>query len=476
MSRNLRVLLLVAAAVAVGRVLGYASVDTSIRAAGSEAADLYRVATNHQALRGYLPVTFAEQIAADFKPPLWYGGLALLFGPASTLSAAPFLVLNALFLAACAVGVFLLGRRVLADDRRAVAAAVIAMFVPGVAGRVTQIGVEPFHMALTPWLLLLLVEAIERPWRLREALGFGTLLGLGTLAKWNFGAYFVAPFAIVAVGALRRRRGAPMLLLGGLVALAWFGLWAVPAMDLGAIANAVAQEAVPSRTFYLRDLLLVSLGIGAWPLLGLRVSEGRRGLDRTGVLLLVTVVVVIGLHTLIPHKEGRYLLPFLPILAILLVPHLEGPKHRLVVGVIGILVGWSVVGPSVAERVGPPIADWTDRAVFLTPNTEPQASDIVLRHPALEGTETRRVGFLAGAEQESLRLTVVWELYARNDQPVIGLGPASAPSEVEPGIELVMDLLSSRDHDGAMREEGFVVAAESALDYPGEPFIRLWTR
>ncbi len=194
-------------------------------------------------------------------------------------------------------------------------------------------------------------------------------------------------------------------------------------------------------------------------------------MTRAGGLIAVTVLVVVGIHTLIPHKEGRYLLPVLPVLAVLLIPRLQEKTYRAGVGAVALCVAWSLVGPWVAERVGPPIADWTDRAVFLTPNPEPQASDVVLQHPALEG-DLVQVGFIAGPEQEPLRLTVVWELYARNDHPVIGLSPVPGPAALEQGPGLVMDLLTTRAHDGAMRSKGFELAAESTL----EPVIRLWTR
>jgi hypothetical protein len=480
-----RAVLIAAIFVAAVRVLAYGFLDTSVHALGSEASDLHRAMLYHQALHGH--GDFFQLLSADsFKPPLWYAGFPALLAGLPTLTPLPFLTLNALCLIVAAGGVVALAGRV-SPGHGVLVATLLFLFLPGVAGRVTNVGVEPVHMAAMPWAMWLLIRGLERAWRHREAALFGLLLGTAVLAKWTIGAYLLPAFLLLCWWSRGHRLRLQRLVAGGALAGLLFGLWAVPMLNPAAVALAVGSEPVPIPSFYVRDLAFVSLGVASWPVLVLVGRQFSLPTDRAVVLLSVTCGWIVLLHTLIPHKEGRYLLPMFPLLAVLLARALstrvDAPRERKYVwAAVGLVVFWSFFGPAIAERVGGPLYLWTDQSVFLRPDTEPQPSDVVLTHPILISEGPTDVAFISGPSQESLRLTVAWELYSRNASPVRGLGPLDGFSSLRPGQNMadIDRLIALRELTPVERATlgrlGFVAIAETAISYPGEPRIELWCR
>ena len=106
--------------------------------------------------------------------------------------------------------VFLLARRVLADDRLAVASAAVVALMPGMALDVARVGNDSLAVALFTLLTLLLVGTPRREWWI------GIVLGLGLLTK----AYFLT--AIPALALLMGRRSWKPLAAAAGIAGWWY--------------------------------------------------------------------------------------------------------------------------------------------------------------------------------------------------------------------------------------------------------------
>lgn len=470
------------AALAAARVVLFAVLDRRPLFGGWEAPDLQRSMFYHYGLKGHLDWTFAEQVARDaFKPPLWYGGVPLLFGWKPSLAALDYLLLNALCAAALVIGGFYLARR-LGGDRAGVLAAAVCAVMPGIAWRVVTIGVETAHAALLVLSLLALLGLVQsaREARTRDVALRGVALGLcvgaAALMKWNFVAY-IAPPALLAL-VLSGRSALPRAVLGlGLAAFfaaVVFGPWALGYADLSDIlAQGARGEAEGERAgYYVSELARRSLGWLGW----LMVGAGAAGLvwgrqdplhaprPRYEALIVGAAVLALWLlHLWIPHKETRYLLPALPLVAVLLAwPAARLSEVRGGPVVLGVLLAVGAVQSWVMPWFEEPPADhaWSD--VLPAPIADDYDIEAVLAHPSLRARERTVVTLSLRPEARFPVLTFLdWELYGRNANPVLARSdwPDVTSKACAFDLERSTHFLSNRQLDlheeSALRSMGF---------------------
>lgn len=157
---------------------------------------------------------------------------------------------------------------------------------------------------------------LDRERAKRRVLAGASLLGFSTLLRLQNGIFCAGLVGILL--ARRRWRDASVaalvlfgwaLAFGLLDRLTW-GDWfhsAVAYMRFNVIEGKGAQWGVSEGTYYLRVLWtsmpLVTLWVAPLSVLAVRRSAG----------LLVTACVYLLLHSIVPHKEFRFILPFLPI-------------------------------------------------------------------------------------------------------------------------------------------------------------------
>jgi hypothetical protein len=414
---------------------------------GFEAADLQRSMFYHYGLRAHLDYGFLEQIGRDgFKPPLWYGGVPILFSWRDTLSSLDYLLVNAIALGVAALVVWILARR-LGGALVGAFSVVCLCALPGVAGAATVIGVEMVQLAAMACLVLLLIELASPRATTRTAGVTGVVLGLGMLAKWTLVVYLAVPVLGLLV-ALRPSDGCDARPLMRLVvalglAAALLLLWLVPYGDLGAIlAGAGGEASHPSRwgaatlLYYPRELLFSSLGVVAAPVVLLSLWgfwRGRAALAATpeartsGALLLAVVVSGPLLLTLLPHKELRYLVPIYPAVVILLGWGLglfwrdSGRAGRAGVGAaLAVMVAMTLVVPWLDRSGEPEGSEYHYAELRSAPTASDYGLEDVIRHPSLSEGGFAMVTYSIGGEGAlAMAAMLQWELYGRNDTPVI---------------------------------------------------------
>ena len=196
--------------------------------------------------------------------------------------------------------------------------------LPAVAGRFTMAGVEPLLLAFLVWVIVLVLELVDRPEGIRAPILLGVVVGLGMLCKWTLaipllGLVILLP-NLVQTGRLRRLlRG---LGLTGGIAAALFALWWLPHSQWSAFVGAAGAEASTveelgmSPILYLPHWFLFE-GLGGAALLllpmasfGLHRGRANREAAKQTLLALGGIfIAVFVVHQVIPHKEARYLLP-----------------------------------------------------------------------------------------------------------------------------------------------------------------------
>ncbi len=415
---------------------------------GFEAADLQRSMFYHYGLRGYLDYTFIEQIGRDgFKPPLWYGGVPLLFSWRDTLCSLDYLLINAAALLAAVWAVWILGRRV-GGSSVAGWSVLCLCALPGVAGGVTVIGVETTHLAFVAWSAVLLLDLQRSDASFRRAAAAGLVLGLAMLAKWNVVVYLLLPilWLLVAVRPARLGGWLPLarVLAALVIAVLTFLLWLVPFADVGGILAAsqgestyVVRWSAESLLYYPRELLpKASQGAAAalaalLALVGWWRARSEGPLDREAGATVKFLVAVIAstllLLTWFPHKEIRYLLPMYPALAVLLAYGLAACTRTLgrpgLVGVVvagGILVAATLVVPWTQRPPESPDGTLPFEPLRFSPRVDDFGLEFIVRDESLREGGFATVSYsLVGESVLPVGTSLQWELYGRNDVPVV---------------------------------------------------------
>ncbi len=280
------------------------------------------------------------------------------------------------FLGVALVSIFLLGRR-LFDEPTGALAALLFGAAPFVVYSGTNFQLDLPLAAAVILALLVLVQTDEfsRRW---WSIVMGLVLALGMLVKPPFAVYLLPPLALVAWRALRATgRGGRLLnltlalLLGSALSIPWYGprLFGLPVQIASRAFKQAAESGYPemftasSLFFYPRSLLptfgLLAGLLFAWGLLAL----ARRGAARG--LLWSASLVPFGAFLLIQNKNLRYVLPILPVAALIAAAGLHAlrPAWRQALTFAVILA--SVVQVGAAAFGIPPIPRWAPFGVTL---------------------------------------------------------------------------------------------------------------
>lgn len=490
------------------RVAIHGFVDKRPRFGGAEASDLCALMFSHYSLRGYGGRGLQSLIeGAEYKPPLWYVGVAALFAPAESLAYGPLLLTNAVALALALGAAWSLGVR-LGQARAGFLAVLIVASLPAIAGRVTILGIEPWHMALLGWSIVLLLRIRGANSTRGQAMLLGVTVGAGMLMKWNFIAVLMGPVLLETVWALRsgpsgalwRRR----LTQAGAVSTGLFLLWFLPFAQVDRISSGAGSHPTHGALLSSESLLafptwtIQGLGWAGLFLLFLAVlgallgrqqasKESARGCSPS-LLLVASGVGLVVVHWLLPHKEPRYLLPAAWSLSLLLSIHVAALWSRgrwgqvlCVVGVTCLLLSsfalpW--LGGNSTED-----SDFPIRELRLSTDPSDHGVDALVRHRSIQGTTRPHVLFsLEGPRQGELLTMINWELYGRNTKPVISLPSfvpliAAEPSEnLRVATHLITNRVLEEDELRVIEAQGFARVITTELRFPGPRLWSLWSR
>ncbi|MGI9212278.1 MAG: ArnT family glycosyltransferase [Methylococcaceae bacterium] len=316
------------------------------------------------------------------QPPLYtwlLKGLFAIFGESILITA---LTKN---LCLCALyGVtFLLARRVLGDEPRAVLAALSLLLMPPIAWEASR---DLTHTVLVacwvPASLLVVLNLLQQP-TLRMYGLFGLVMGLGFLSKYNFSVHAVALLlSLLSLGEGRRILLNRRILLSGLLASLMYlphGLWMLDhqlelsrgMVKLGLTAH---HSLIPSSKLaisvaaYTAPLLLI-VGL-VW---GFRQAERPKLVATpetrilTRYLLMVLLIVWVGMSFVDSgHIRTRWLFPFMVVLPVWLYTQIPAAamsplRSRLHLGCVGVAASSILV--LMVLRV--PGAAWTQKSTDL---------------------------------------------------------------------------------------------------------------
>jgi hypothetical protein len=334
---------------------------------------------------------------SSFYPPvvLCAAGLAYFVLPMAPLTAQA--VMWA-FLVVGTLAVWGLGRRLL-DPAAGLLAAFAFATAPFVVFSLLRFQLDLPLAAVVALALYTLVRA-DGFGSLGWSLGVGAALGLGMLVKPPFAAYLLPPLAWAAwVGArapgraARLRRLGLALLVGGLVAVPWYGprLAGLPMQILNRSFK-LATESPPTLSstgllFYPRVFLpLVGLLVGAlalWGIWAVRRLPRARG-------LVWAALSSWAIFMLIQNKNLRYALPLVPAVSLAAAAGVAalGPPLRRLATVACVVVGVLQVGS--ATFALPPAPPAGLLLIPLVTSDPPDARD--WRHDEILGAVLRETG------------------------------------------------------------------------------------
>lgn len=489
---------------AAARALWLACADYRLTLGTSMPSDLVHVLEYHASIRGWLPRGLAELVASHgLKPPLYYGGTALLFAPFDHMPRWGLAAINAVALALIAD---ILRREMSRHQPASLALLGVVAFLSlrGVLGLVSRPGSEFVHAALLAALVTRLSALLRGDVR-RAGLSLGLLVGAGLLVRWSFVAYALPPM-LTALGIAiarssresgRARQESKSIAAGGLIGLALFLPWLL-AVASGEQARAVlASEPVGQPgllgglAFYLREGAVRFLGAQAAPVglvLFASLLTKRSRLDTAAWLHVAAMLGVLLPHAAIAHREARYLLLLAPSAVFVAVTSAEGawrrglawratlgacvcllPLSLLWMPGIGARSGAASVAGSIGDLVFWPVPD-EQRAEWFFEPVEQQAD----LHPCA-------VVAPSGSAGDSVFVWVAGNLLARGLWPM--MVEEGTPSASVPGASASCPWLVENGGGAgtaALASAGWTlereVVLESAFLDQGTRIFRIWRR
>ncbi|MBI2554274.1 MAG: LmeA family phospholipid-binding protein [Candidatus Rokubacteria bacterium] len=316
------------------------------------------------------PAGWAEIVElSSFYPPVvpCSAGVLSLVVPFTGLTAQSVILA---FLALALVCLFFLGRR-LFDAPTGVLAALIFGAAPFVVFSTTNFQLDlPLAAAVVFSLLAIVLteDFSRRAWSVAAGLSFA----FGMLVKPPFAVYLLPPLALVVWRALRapdrRARALNLLLafvLGGALSLPWYGprLFGLSLQIANRSFKQAALQGSPeiltgaALFFYPRTLPaifgLLAAPLFVWGLLALARRREARG------LLWSASLVPFAVFLLIQNKNFRYVLPLLPVAALIAAAGLRAVAAPWRRGVTVVLVGVSALQVGAAAFALPPLGRWT---------------------------------------------------------------------------------------------------------------------
>lgn len=485
----LRALVILAVLAATVRVLAFSALDQRPHFGFAEGSDLQRSIAYHLGARHALDWNWLGQVVRDgFKPPLWFGGIPLLAGASDLLRPWHFLAVHAVLLLLSALALHAATAKTLGTGAAWIAP-LLFVAAPGTASAFVQLGVEPVHCFVFAAWPLADLRAREGRWALLAA-----LLAVGLLSKWTFAAYAALPLLVLLWGPAWRPT-----LKATLVGTAPFLLWTWFAADLTLIRAGAAAEPTFADPWSDEALLFVPRAlVGALgPAIGLsaivaavitwrrHASAATPGPPRSraappaalGALALVASLLLV--HTLVPHKEERYLAPVLGPLVFLL----AGPLSRLPLPI-------ALLAPFLAVVLWPrpPAQDlYVARPLVLWPDADDYGFQALAEDPTFQRWERSILTFSIGPEQHfPLLAALQGELYLRSTRPLVPR--YDHPSATDPAcaydLERSTHFLTNRsldaDEDAALRSMRYAPVAFHRLRLDGVPpaasTVTLWAR
>ena len=271
-----------------------------------------------------------------------------------------------------------------------------------------------------------------------------------------------------------------------------FGAWLLLVAQPGSIAAGAADD--PTTTEFLGSSSLLYLarwaavhGIGpfgaAAVLLGLLgLSSGGRERRLAPWLLAASALGLLALHTAVPHKEARYLVPAFGPLAVLAALGLAALEDRsrwaraaAVASVAALLLGTFTLAP----RAGDPV----DTHLRLAVDPDDAGLQALVDRVAGETADPVLVASsLSGDRWMEVRDMLAWELYARSDRPVLLLPPERdlrwqhARDKLRLAHRFLADAPPTPADREALAEAGFAPATRLLLPIPGMEAVELWER
>jgi hypothetical protein len=236
-----------------------------------------------------------------------------------------FTAVMALFLCGMVVFTFLYARLYTGALQAMAAAAIIAAY-PVICRESHFFMLDlPLTFFFIMSLYLLKKSRVFTDMRYSVLLGFAC--GFGMLVKWSLVVYMLAPLALeffAAPGTDEKKRGIlPALLIFVLTAAPWYIYNSVPIIVnlLSYSINRQAVEGLPkfmsagSLLMYFRMLP----GVMSWPLLALLAAGTYAALKERGESRGLVLMAAAGLFIfiLIPNKKDRYLMPLMPLFAVI---------------------------------------------------------------------------------------------------------------------------------------------------------------
>ncbi|MCP4870891.1 MAG: hypothetical protein GY898_19480 [Proteobacteria bacterium] len=517
--RALGVAALAVGALATLRVVLFGFLDRRPHFGGSEANDLGILVRNHLPFRDPagldFELLFHNVLLEHHQPPLYYVGVPALLSPLATLSFGPLLATNAAALALALWTAWLFGVR-LSGPRLGLLGVLVMTALPGVAGRITILGVEPWHMALMGVTMLLFLRLREPEATRWHAVALGAAIGAGLLMKLTFVAVLVGPLFLESLAALTggpdARRWLIRLLQAGAFVVVLLLVGFLPfTTTLADFVTMAKTEPTHASVFSLAAGWTmvkwgVVLGLGRAGVVVVVLALLGAGLarlwrtpapalgPRPSILLAASVVSLFAVHWLVPHKEPRYQLPAAWGLSMLLAIGLETwwSWGRLGRGTLAAAVGFLCYSTLVVpEDPQPPLTpDGVPDVVRLEPaelrlwaDHADYGMDKLVLH---ESFDTNRQSYvITTLEDQSgslLRDMIQWELHGRNRRPVIGLPQLAdlrsgdASKQFRRATHLITNRKLDPEELELLEENEFVEVASSVLPLPGPKRWSLWLK
>jgi len=418
---------------------------------------------------------------------------------------------------------------------------VILTCLPLAAGRFSILGVEPCHVALLGLALLLALRLRAPEATRRQALGLGAVVGVGLLMKLTFIAPLLGPVLLEFFSAIRGGKAtrrwlqrlaeacgvaAAMLAIGLLPGWSSLGAFLAMAQTEPTAGSAFSIEAVELMFDYVvigmgltGSSVLVLAGLVAWRSRLWEQPSPERGC-RPATLLLASVVSLLVVHWLVPHKEIRYLLPMAWSLSMLIAIGLEPLWRRrnwgpvVLAGALLGLASATFVFPNDPQVPQQPYKEGNDNTDFWGDDglvvIEPPLLRIwidpsdyglekIVRHESF-GRRSRSVVLTLlkdlsceqvipcyGSEGEGavkLNHMIEWELYARNEQQVVVLTDLPvdrlegdlAKRQLNRATHLITNRSLAESELMFLADHQFVPIEAVELPLPGPNPWTLWTR
>ncbi len=302
----------------------------------------------------------------DHYPPLAPLAAGPAFGGADPRS--PTLFLNQAALALLIGATYAMGKRYSSEATGILAAIAVSSFpIVSMQSRMFMLDLPDAAMTALALLALCRADAFRRA---APSLVFGATLGLALLTKWTVVFFLAAPLAFELLRAARssergRRLGnaGAGLLLAAAIPLPWYSahLWNILrdsakfSYDVGVREGDPPVFTAKSLFFYASSLPAAVLAPWAFLFVG-GLALAARDRFRRGRLMFFAILGGWAILTLIRNKDSRYVIPMLPVIAVVAASALDAfrVRFRWKAAAAGLLAAISL---GAAWRTDPPVRE-----------------------------------------------------------------------------------------------------------------------